>query len=252
MNSPILEAIRDWCIRKFQPKGDYLTSIPSEYTTEIEKMSDKLNIINIGYGICSTAADIAAKEVTIINTEQWELVPGSEVTVKFDYTNTALNPTLNVNGTGAKSVIYDTTTVTTTNKERVGYKDRYIKYIYDGTQYVFIGWSIDVNTTYALASSSSNGLMSATDKDKLDGLISVPKDFVLINQSELTFIDNICTISDNRITADSLADVYFTNDTISIAEKAIITVETYEGKVELNAGKTPEGTIKASIYIRVV
>jgi len=82
--------------------------------------------------------------------------------------------------------------------------------------------------------------------------IPLDKDFVLINQQPITFINNVATISDTRITADSLADVYFTNDTISIAEKASITVETYGGNVKLTAGRAPEGTLKASIHIRVV
>lgn len=36
MNNPVIEAIRDWCIGKFQPKGGYLTSVPEEYVTETE------------------------------------------------------------------------------------------------------------------------------------------------------------------------------------------------------------------------
>lgn len=36
MSSSVLEAIRDWCKGKFQPKGDYLTSVPEEYVTETE------------------------------------------------------------------------------------------------------------------------------------------------------------------------------------------------------------------------
>ena len=42
------------------------------------------------------------------------------------------------------------------------------------------------------------------------------------------------------------------NDTVLNAEKASITVETYNGRVELKAGRMPEGTIKASIVIKVV
>lgn len=76
--------------------------------------------------------------------------------------------------------------------------------------------------------------------------------FLLKNQSVLNFSGNVCTISDSRITADSLADVYFTSDTALAAEKAVIDVETYSGRVDLTAGRTPDGTIKASILIRVV
>ena len=78
------------------------------------------------------------------------------------------------------------------------------------------------------------------------------EDFILANQLPLEFSENVCAISDERITAGSLADVYFTSDTVLKAEKASITVETYNGRVELKAGRMPEGTIKASIVIKVV
>lgn len=81
---------------------------------------------------------------------------------------------------------------------------------------------------------------------------SCANDFILINQQSLTFTDNICIISDNRITSDSLADVHFTTDTIDIAESADISVETYDGNVKLTASNSPTGTIKATIRIRVV
>lgn len=82
--------------------------------------------------------------------------------------------------------------------------------------------------------------------------LSMDKDFILLNNSALTFISKVATIEDERITADSLADVYFTSDTIDIAEEASISVETEAGKCVLTAIKQPDGTVKASIHIRVV
>lgn len=78
------------------------------------------------------------------------------------------------------------------------------------------------------------------------------RDFILTNQSVISFVDNVATINDARITQDSIADVYFTQDTYNAAESAVITVETYAGKVKLTAGRTPEDIIKATILIRVV
>lgn len=77
-------------------------------------------------------------------------------------------------------------------------------------------------------------------------------DFILANQEEITFTDNVAAISDERITADSLADVYFTSDTIDIAKEADISVETTTGSVVLTATTEPTGTIKATIRVRVV
>ena len=112
----------------------------------------KIGVTNVAYGTCTTAAGTAAKVVTISGNDNWELTTGSLIVVKFSYTNTASNPTLNVNGTGAKSVVYGTSTITTSNPSYAGYKDRYIEYMYNGTAYVFIGWSYDTNSTYSNAS----------------------------------------------------------------------------------------------------
>lgn len=53
------------------------------------------------YGTCGTAAATAAKVSTI---DGFLLYPGVTVSIKFTYANTAANPTLNVNGTGAKPI----------------------------------------------------------------------------------------------------------------------------------------------------
>lgn len=95
-----------------------------------------------------------------------------------------------------------------------------------------------------------DGTKDITIKD--DTKISKDEDFVLKNQESLTFADKMCTIADERITADSLADIYFTTDTITEAEKAVISVEIYEGYLTLVAQNAPAGTIKASKKIMVV
>lgn len=81
---------------------------------------------------------------------------------------------------------------------------------------------------------------------------SAEKDFILINQQALIFSGDTCIIEDSRITADSLADVYFTTDTIITAEDADIYAETHDGYVSLIAGREPSGIIKATIRIKVV
>lgn len=78
------------------------------------------------------------------------------------------------------------------------------------------------------------------------------KDFILCNKQALTFSSNICTIQDARITADSLADVYFTSACFIAAQKASVSVETSAGAVTLTAARTPEATLTATIKIRVI
>jgi hypothetical protein len=105
-------------------------------------------------GTCSTAAGTAAKIVTLNTGCSWTLEPGATITVKFSYTNTASSPTLNVNGTGAKPIWYNTAQITNSNLAMAGTASLYIEYVYDGTYYVFIGKSADTdtNTTYTNAS----------------------------------------------------------------------------------------------------
>ena len=57
----------------------------------------------IHYGTCDTVAATAAKAVSCTS---FTLVTGSRIIVKFTVTNTAANPTLNVNSTGAKAIQY--------------------------------------------------------------------------------------------------------------------------------------------------
>ena len=118
----------------------------------------KLDYTNIAYGTCDTAARTAAKVVTLTGNDNWELKVGSVIVVKFSVTNTASRPTLNVNGTGAKSIWYNNA-VYTSDSSYGGYAKRHIIYVFDGTYWVFIGWGYDSNTDTKVTQSftTSNG-----------------------------------------------------------------------------------------------
>ena len=104
------------------------------------------------YGTCSTAAATAAKTVSLTG---FTLATGAIVTVKFTVTNTAANPTLNVNGTGAKAIQYRGATIS------AGYlaANRVYTFIYDGTNYQLIGdINTDTNTTYSTGTATTAGI----------------------------------------------------------------------------------------------
>ena len=92
------------------------------------------------YAVCSTGATTVSK---VVSCTGFNLVTGSEIAVKFSYTNTASNPTLNVNGTGAKAINYDGTVV------NAGYlvANRIYTFRYNGTQYELVG-DLNINTTF--------------------------------------------------------------------------------------------------------
>ena len=78
----------------------------------------------------------------------------------------------------------------------------------------------------------------------------VEKDFVIEKQS-LEFVNKVCTINDERITEDTLVDVYFTPETINVAARANIYVDSYDGSIKLTAEIEPAGLIEAIIRVRV-
>lgn len=84
------------------------------------------------YGACSTAAGTAAKTVALSG---FVLATGAEITVKFSATNTAANPTLNVNSTGAKPIRYKNAAVPS------GYivANKTYRFVYDGTYWQIVG-----------------------------------------------------------------------------------------------------------------
>ena len=95
-----------------------------------------------------------------------------------------------------------------------------------------------------------NGTQNITIEDS--SRLAKSKSFILITKQTLTFTNKVCEISDNRITDKCLAEVVFTNSCLETAMKALIGVETMSGKVRLTASRTPDGTLTASIFIRVV
>ena len=104
------------------------------------------DIIPPSYGTCSTAAGTAAKTVSIPGIT---LKTGVEITVRFSVTNTAANPTLNLNSTGAKAIRYRNTAIS------AGYlaANRTYRFVYDGTYWQLVG-DVDTNTTYTAATAA--------------------------------------------------------------------------------------------------
>ena len=87
-----------------------------------------------GYGTCSTAEATAAKVVTLSG---YAIVTGGIVAVKFTY-GLCASATMNINSRGAKKIFIDGAEVKATTAKRVLAGD-IAYFIYDGTQYHFLG-----------------------------------------------------------------------------------------------------------------
>jgi ribosomal protein L27 len=141
----------------------------------------KVDATNIGYGTCSTAANVANKEVTLdAASVGWELTVGSLLTVKFTNTNSAASPKLKVENTIYP--IYYNNAEYTGSSSYGGYKDRHITYQFNGTHWVFISWSyicsatgsayepIYINSNHAPAKCSSPSAIVNLASEARDGL----------------------------------------------------------------------------------
>ncbi len=73
--------------------------------------------------------------------------------------------------------------------------------------------------------------------------------FRLTNQS-LTFVNGVATISDARITANSLAYVFFADSSLTSAKSAVITVDTSSGVLTFTAENQPATALTCDILIR--
>jgi len=147
-NETILDGITSALIDKWNSAVTHISDAV-KHITATER--DKWNNGSHNYGVCSTAAATAAKAVAC---NGFKLATGAEITVKFTVTNTAANPTLNVNSTGAKAIYYRGSAIA------AGYlaANRTYGFRYNGNQWDFVG-DIDTNTntTYSNFVKSGSG-----------------------------------------------------------------------------------------------
>lgn len=132
----------------------------------IAQVNDGTNTVPVGsslYGTCSTAASTASKVVTMSNFDT--LINGVTIHVKFTNTNTASNPTLNVNNTGAKAIMRYGTTRPSTSADTSWNAGAVITFTYDGTywqmnDWINSGYSLPIATTSVVGGIKSGGSLT--------------------------------------------------------------------------------------------
>lgn len=102
------------------------------------------------FGVCTTQGNTNPKQVSCTG---FTLATGARIIVQFSETNTVVEPTLNVNGTGAKSIVYKNANID------LGYlvAGRVCEFVYDGTNYELIG-DVNTDTTYSTGTESKAGI----------------------------------------------------------------------------------------------
>lgn len=187
------------------------------------------NVVN--YGTCSTAAATAAKVVSCSN---FALITGAEITVKFTTTNTAANPTLNVNSTGAKAIYYRGSAIS------AGYlaANRTYTFRYNGNQYDLVG-DLDTNTTYgsmsidegAAGTATTNRVLTAAN---LKGIINSHAPTKTGTDASGTWGINI---SGNATTASKV------NNKLTVGSKS------YDGSADITIAASDLGLASAMLFL---
>lgn len=95
------------------------------------------------YGTCSSLEATSEKAVTCANFDA--LIEGVTIHVKFENSNTAENPTMNVNNTGARNIYRYGTTAPSTTVEASWAAGSVVSFTYDGLYWQMNDWQ---NTTY--------------------------------------------------------------------------------------------------------
>ena len=175
------------------------------------------------YGACSTAANTAAKVVSVTNGTVPTLnsaAAGLKVTIKFTNANTADSPTLNVSGKGAKNIYHNGAQITTGENKALlaGICD----FVYDGTQWHLVGNYMNTKVT-----SVDNHYEPSADNDsELTGTLSGTAGTYALN-TEYTVLTGVKAQRDSKghvtgltYTAQKVKD---TNTDTKVTQAAAIT-----------------------------
>lgn len=162
-----------------------------------------LNINKLQIVECSTARSTAAKVVTLAN---FTLETGAHIFVRFTNTGSS-NPssgnlTLNVNSTGAKTIVDGHTNKTVMTYSNAGYfYNNYVaEFVYDGTYWVWL--NRDNNTTYTGASLKTNAAKTGSGTTVTD---TIPASTTMDN-SIGTLLNNDVALNTNKAEKSAVAN----------------------------------------------
>lgn len=181
-----------------------------------EKLSTEIDQRKAQFGTCATSAAVAAKVVTLSN---FELYTGAIIAVRFQYGNTASSPTLNVNGTGAKSVVVNGTQYPAA--KYVTWNDyANCTFVYDGTYWRFTG--------------SDQEMIKTVD---VESRVSTAETSITQNQTDIALKANASDVY-TKTQTDGLISTEVTNRNAAIALSAdniaSTVAQTYTTKTEFN------------------
>ena len=156
---------------------------------------DTIGSKNVWYGTCATADSTAEKTVTT-DTGNFTLTAGNVVYVLFNTENTNTSAmTLNVDGTGAKSVY--TISTTAISQYQIAPKE-VVAFVYDGSAFRLQNGSVATTKYYGMTKLSSS---TSSTSNSMAATPSAVKSAYDVATAAQTAINSLITSSTNDISA---------------------------------------------------
>lgn len=211
---------------------------------QVQIGSDLFGIASTAFGTCTTTSGVQEKTVSIPG---FALNEGVTIHVRFTNTNSATNPTLNVNGTGAKEMrLYDGSVMGTTAETTGWQAGAVVTFTYvviNDSGYWYRDQGYNTNTTYTVKNTytstdtnpiSGKGVAAALGTLDVTDITGFGQDKTLASLSE----------TDGKISATfqsiKIAESAVTNLTTDLAAKAPIASPTFTGTVTLPGAPTAD------------
>ena len=213
-DSTTTQSIRDDVSEITQDLSGFKTTVSSTYTTQTS-LTSEINKRKATYVTCSTGASTQAKVGTCTN---FELYNGATITCMFSNANTKAAPTLNVNSTGAKTIVsYDGSALDKSEYEWSA-GSAYIL-VYDGTN-----WRMQDSGTVTRLSVAESSIEQNAENIELkvskNGVISSinqSAESITINADKVN-IEGATLFSSGRLSETNLNNAY--RDFYAISETA--------------------------------
>lgn len=187
---------------KLSGKADVGHNHDGRYYTESEVDTKLDGLAMIAYGTCATAGGTAEKAVSIDNPD-WQLKVGCVIGVRFSSTNTfsataSSHVSLNVNNTGPISIYWNNTASPTgTNTTAFGYANRIIYYMYDGTYWVWMGASVELNDNTVPSAYCSTAAATAAKTASCSGYTLLAKSYIQVILTQTNTAASALTLNIN-------------------------------------------------------
>lgn len=206
-------------------------------SNEIESIANNV----IAYGECTTARSTSAK---VVSCSGFVLKKGSRIAIRFTDTGNS-NPssgnlTLNVNGTGAKTIVdgHANKTILTYANGSYFYNNLVAEFVYDGTYWVYM--NRDANTTYTGATLKTGAAKTGSGTTVTDTIAQS----TTIDNAIQTLLNNDVAINSNLVNTNNKITTLSSNVTnkiqmgylsVNLSPSALGTLYTYQHDVLKNA-----------------